>query len=183
MANRASNREIARNLSFVVLGMLMLSYASVPLYRLFCQVTGFGGTTQRARVISKPTLAQRFITVRFNTDTDPHLPWQFRPLQREVRVRVGDNTLVAFEARNLSDEPTRARATYNVTPFVAAKYFNKVQCFCFTDQYLAPHARATLPVSFFIDPEILDDPEAADVRNITLSYTFFSYESSNQSKF
>ena len=176
-----SNRSIALNLAAIAVGMLMLAYASVPLYRIFCQVTGFGGTTQRAAV-NRVAINDRTVTVRFNADTDPKLPWKFEPIERNVTVRLGENRLVAFRAQNLSNTPTKGTATYNVTPFAAGKYFNKIQCFCFEEQRLAPGQSATLPVSFFIDPAILKDPLVGDVANITLSYTFFSYDSANKSK-
>lgn len=179
-----TNRTLALQLMAIGLGMLMLAYASVPLYRLFCQVTGFGGTTQRVEAdvaLAVPT--ERFVTVSFDANTDPKLPWLFKPAQRSMKVRVGEQTLAVFTAKNQTDQPTRGRATFNVTPMAAGKYFDKVQCFCFEEQRLAPGASANLPVSFFIDPAMLDDPEIRDVTNITLSYTFFSYESANQSKF
>lgn len=178
-----SNRTIALQLLSLATGMLLLAYASVPLYRLFCQVTGFGGTTQRAAVQhpSAP-VGTRQITVTFDANTDRKLPWKFSPIERSVRVRPGENRLVAFRAVNESAVATRGTATYNVAPFAAGKYFSKIQCFCFDEQRLAPHQSANLPVSFFIDPAIVDDPELRDLTNITLSYTFFSYESANKSK-
>lgn len=176
-----SNRAIAQQLTAIAAGMLMLAFASVPLYRLFCQVTGFGGTTQEAKANSGKVV-DRTITVTFDGNTDTRLPWKFEPIEKSVKVKLGENRLIAFHATNESSEPTRGTATYNVTPFAAGKYFNKIQCFCFTEQRLAPNQSANLPVSFFIDPAILDDPEIRDVTNITLSYTFFSYESANKSK-
>ena len=176
-----SNRTLALNLAAIAVGMVMLAYASVPLYKIFCQVTGFGGTTQRS-VANVGKINAREVTVRFNTDTDPRLPWKFEPIEKEVKVHLGENRLVAFRATNLSDRVTKGTASYNVTPFQVGRYFNKIQCFCFEQQQLGPHETATLPVSFFIDPAILDDPQVHDVANITLSYTFFSYESVNQSK-
>ena len=178
-----TNQSLSLQLAAAALGMLMLAYASVPLYRLFCQVTGFGGTTQRAEAHAAPIrVGERRITVTFDANQDPRLPWEFTPLEPSVSVRLGENRLVAFRAKNLSNQATRGTATYNVTPFAAGKYFNKIQCFCFEEQRLGAHQSANLPVSFFIDPAILDDPEIRDVTNITLSYTFFSYESANQSK-
>jgi cytochrome c oxidase assembly protein subunit 11 len=177
-----SNRSIALHMAAIAAGMLMLAYASVPLYRLFCQVTGFGGTTQRVAANTSGRVVDRTITVTFDGNTDPRLPWKFEPLEKSVTVKLGQNRLIAFRAVSESNLPTRGTATYNVTPFAAGKYFNKIQCFCFEEQHLAPHQSANLPVSFFIDPAILDDPEVRDLANITLSYTFFSYESANQSK-
>jgi cytochrome c oxidase assembly protein subunit 11 len=178
-----SNRSIALQLAALSLGMLMLAYASVPLYRLFCQVTGFGGTTQRVEAGSAPAaVSARTMVVTFDANADPRLPWDFKPLEKTVTVKIGENRLIAFAAKNKTNQPTRGTASYNVTPHSAGKYFNKIQCFCFEEQHLAPHQSANLPVSFFIDPAILDDPETRDVTNITLSYTFFSYESANKSK-
>ena len=176
-----SNRATALNLMAIAVGMLMLAYASVPLNSLFCKVTGFGGTTQRAEANHTKRNA-RTITVHFNADTDPTLPWKFEPIEKTVTVQLGENRLIAFRATNLSNQPTKGTATYNVTPYALGQYFNKIQCFCFQQQQLAPQQTATLPVSFFIDPAMLDDPEARDIRNTTLSYTFFSYESANKSK-
>lgn len=173
-----SHRSTLVPLLAIIAGMLMLSYASVPFYNLFCRVTGFGGTTRRSD--SAPaTVSDRIITVRFNADTDPALPWKFEPIEREVRIHIGENRLVAFRATNESAEVTRGTATYNVTPNLAGKYFNKIQCFCFEEQHLNPGETATLPVSFFIDPAILEDANLAGLTNITLSYTFFSYDSRN----
>lgn len=164
--------------------MVMLVVASVPLYRLFCQVTGFAGTAKRAEGTVLPhTISARQVTVTFDANVDPHLSWEFKPIARSVDVHIGENKLVAFKAHNLSNIPTRGTATYNVTPYAVAKYFVKVQCFCFNEQHLAPGQTANLPVSFYIDPAFLDDPETRDITNITLSYTFFSYESANKSKF
>ncbi len=178
-----NNRTIALQLTALALGMLMLAYASVPLYRLFCQVTGFGGTAKRTEVSLVPnTISPRSVDVTFDANTDPALPWEFAPIEKTISMRIGENRLAAFRARNTSNEPTRGTATYNVTPYAAAKYFNKIQCFCFEEQHLAAGQSANLPVSFFIDPAILDDPETRDITNITLSYTFFSYESANKSK-
>ena len=178
----SKNRTLALNMAAIALGMLMLAYASVPLYRLFCEATGFGGTTRRVEANTITKISDHVITVRFNADIDPKLPWKFEPVEKSVQVHLGENRLVAFRAVNESNFPTRGTASYNVTPFAAGKYFNKIQCFCFEEQHLAPGQSANFPVSFFIDPAILDDPLVGKVTNITLSYTFFSYESANQSK-
>lgn len=176
-----ANRTLALEMAAIAIGMLMLAYASVPLYRLFCQVTGFGGTSQRVERAST-RVVDRTITVTFDANVDPRLPWAFAPIEPSVRVKLGENKLVAFRASNQSAAITKATATYNVTPFAAGRYFNKIQCFCFKEQQLAPGQSANMPVSFYIDPALLDDPETRDVTNITLSYTFFSYESANKSK-
>lgn len=160
-------------LSCLVAGMVMLAYASVPLYRIFCETTGFGGTTRRAES-DTATIVNRIMRVDFNADTDPNLPWKFAPVQRFVDVKLGANTLIAYNAENLSNEPITGVATYNVTPHEVGRYFIKIQCFCFEEQMLAPHEKVNMPVSFYIDPAILDDPEARDITQVTLSYTFFA---------
>jgi cytochrome c oxidase assembly protein subunit 11 len=171
MRNR--NRFLALNLLALAAGMLLLAYASVPLYRLFCEMTGYGGTTRQA--IGAPVAAsERTITVRFNADIDQSLPWEFRPLQKSMTVRLGEQVLAHYEARNLLNKPVSGHAVYNVVPFAAGPYFGKIECFCFTQQTLAPHARVDMPVSFYIDPAILDDPDLRNVKTITLSYTFFA---------
>jgi cytochrome c oxidase assembly protein subunit 11 len=174
-AGSKANKRLGIALILVPMAMVGASYASVPLYQLFCQVTGFGGTTQVAE--NAPEAAgERVFTIRFNADVDPALPWDFQPVQREMTLRVGESGLAHFEARNLSARPTAGTATFNVTPLKAGQYFNKVQCFCFSEQYLSPSARADLPVSFFVDPRIDDDPNLDEVKTITLSYTFFPDE-------
>lgn len=170
-----SNKRLGIALILVPVAMVGAAYASVPLYELFCQVTGFGGTTQVAE--SAPEVAgERVFTIRFNADIDPKLPWHFQPVQRDMTVRVGESGLAYFEARNLSARPTAGTATFNVTPLKAGQYFSKVQCFCFTEQLLSPGARVDMPVSFFVDPRIDDDPNLDEVKTITLSYTFFPDE-------
>lgn len=167
-----------RNLRIVLVGvvvtMLALAYASVPLYRIFCQKTGFGGTTQVAKAASNQ-IVDRKITVRFNADVHRDLLWKFRPLQTEIKVKVGENALAFYESYNWSDKPISGIATYNVTPDKAGIYFNKVACFCFEEQVLSPHQRVEMPVQFFIDPDFAKDPDLMDVNTITLSYTFFKY--------
>jgi cytochrome c oxidase assembly protein subunit 11 len=159
----------------VVVGMLGLTAAAVPLYRLFCQVTGYGGTTQRAEAAPTEGL-DRTITVRFNADVDPDLPWSFQPEQRQIEVRIGEQSLAYYRARNRSDRPVVGQAVYNVTPFKAGPYFDKIACFCFEEQVLAPGEEVDMPVSFYVDPAILDDPNTRDMHTITLSYTFFLIE-------
>jgi cytochrome c oxidase assembly protein subunit 11 len=162
-------------LASVVIGMLGLTAAAVPLYRLFCQATGYGGTTQRAEAAPDQGL-DRTITVRFNADVDPDLPWSFAPEQRQVEVRIGEQSLAFFRARNRSDHAIVGQATYNVTPFKAGPYFSKIACFCFEEQVLQPGQEVDMPVSFYVDPAILDDRNTQDVHTITLSYTFFLLE-------
>ena len=159
-------------LAMVLLAMGGLVYASVPLYRLFCQVTGFGGTT---RIAEAPpgVVGEAIVNVRFNADVNRNLPWTFRPAQREISIRVGEEALVYYVARNDAEVPITGTSTYNVTPPNAGRYFNKIECFCFTEQRLLPGESVNMAVSFFIDPEIVDDPDHGDLKTITLSYTFF----------
>ncbi len=159
----------------IVVGMLMLAYASVPLYDLFCRVTGFGGTTQQA-ITAPPESAilSRTMTVSFNSDTAPDLPWEFKPMQKAVTVRVGEKKLIFYRAKNLGDKPITGIATFNVTPEKAGGYFNKIQCFCFENQTLQPNEEVTMPVSFFVDPSVANDKNMDDLQDITLSYTFFT---------
>lgn len=161
----------------VVAGMTGLAFASVPLYQLFCQVTGFGGTPQVGlSEKSGVVVSDQRITVRFDANVSPSLPWRFKPEQREVEVRIGESSLAVYEAANLAERPVSGHATFNVTPYKAAQYFVKVACFCFDDQTLEPGQRVDMPVSFYVDPEILNDVNTRDVKTITLSYTFFRSE-------
>jgi cytochrome c oxidase assembly protein subunit 11 len=156
-----------------VLGVMvtLVSY-SVPLYRLFCAATGFGGQTQRAAVAADK-ISKRLITVRFETNVAPGLPWRFVPLQSQVKVHLGEDKLVFFRAENLTGQPIVGHATFNVTPTDTGIYFNKIQCFCFTEERLDGHAQADMPVDFFVSPQYAKDPETRDTDTITLSYTFF----------
>jgi cytochrome c oxidase assembly protein subunit 11 len=156
----------------VVLGMVGMSFAAVPLYRVFCAVTGYGGTPQIGPEQSR-TVSARTITVRFNADTSRELPWQFAPEQKQVRVKLGEQQVAFYTARNEAGHPVTGIATYNVTPDKVGKYFHKTACFCFNEQTLAPNQQMQLPVSFWVDPAIATDPATADVSVITLSYTFF----------
>jgi cytochrome c oxidase assembly protein subunit 11 len=173
---RASGKRLTVVVSAsVVVGMLGLTAAAVPLYQLFCQVTGYGGTTQRAEAAPGGELEQT-ITVRFNADIDPDLPWSFQPEQRQIEVRIGEQSLAYYRARNRSDHPVVGQAVYNVTPFKAGPYFDKIACFCFDEQVLGPGEEVDMPVSFYVDPEILNDPDTRNMHTITLSYTFFLIE-------
>ena len=156
----------------VVVAMVGLSFASVPLYRLFCQATGLGGTTQRAAT-APVKVAGALVTVRFDAETAPDLGWEFRPLQGSVAVLPGEEQKIFYRAVNKTGAPVTATATYNVTPAKAGIYFDKLQCFCFSEQHLAPGESADMGVVFFVDPDILSDPNTRDVRTITLSYTMF----------
>lgn len=170
-----SNRTVAIACVSFFVCMVGAAYASVPLYRLFCQVTGYGGTTQRVDQYSD-TILDKTIKVRFDANTSNGLPWDFKPVQREVSLRIGETMMVKYEAKNLFDEPTYGRASFNVAPGRAGAYFNKVECFCFTDTTLQPGEDMEMPVVFFVDPEIVNDPDLKDVKTITLSYTFFPIE-------
>jgi cytochrome c oxidase assembly protein subunit 11 len=156
--------------------MLGLGYASVPLYRLFCQVTGFGGTTMVASESKAATAAANAtgakISIRFDASAANDMPWTFRPSQATDTVTIGERDIATYVAKNISDQPITGMATFNVTPETAGKYFNKIQCFCFTEQTLAPGQEVTMPVLYFVDPAMLDDPNMAGVEQITLSYTF-----------
>ncbi len=159
-------------LGAVLAAMVTLVSFSVPLYRLFCAATGFGGATQRATAATD-AISNRVVTVRFTTDVAPDLPWRFRPEQSEVKVRLGDEKLVFFAAENLTDKPLVGHATFNVTPTKVGIYFKKIQCFCFSEERLDPHDKVDMPVDFFVDPKLASDPETREVDTITLSYTFF----------
>lgn len=153
-------------------GMLGAAYASVPLYALFCQVTGYGGTTQRAEV-NRSASIERTVRVRFDSNASPGVPWSFQPEEREVEVRLGETRQTAYRVRNLSARRVTAQATFNVTPLSAGAYFNKITCFCFTEQTLAPGEEREMQVVFFVDPAMLEVEELKDAPTITLSYTFF----------
>ncbi len=177
--NRNRNRLTALVAAGVVVGMVGMAYAAVPLYRIFCQVTGFGGTTQVATA-APAEVGERVITVRFNADTARGLHWHFQPQQRAITLQVGEEALAFYEAANDSEQRIVGTSTFNVTPAKAGSYFNKIECFCFTEQALAPGQRVDMPVSFFVDPAISEDPNLDDVKTITLSYTFFPVADSGQ---
>ncbi len=170
-----SNRTLAVACLVFFACMIGAAYASVPLYRIFCQVTGYAGTTRRVEQYSD-TILDKTIHVRFDANTVGGLPWDFKPAQREVTLRIGETTTVYFEAHNLSDRETYGRASFNVAPGLAGAYFNKVECFCFTDTTLKPGEDLKMPVVFFVDPDIVKDPDMKDATTITLSYTMFPIE-------
>ncbi len=170
-----SNLVVAGACLAFVAGMVGMAYAAVPLYALFCQVTGYGGTTQRVEQYSDKIL-DRKITVRFDANVAPGMPWKFEPEQRDVTMKIGETTQIAYRATNLFDRPTNGRATFNVVPELAGAYFNKVECFCFTDTTLKPGESLDMPVVFYVDPAIDDVPELKHTATITLSYTFFPVE-------
>ena len=153
-------------------GMVSLAYASVPLYRLFCQVTGFGGTTQRVANSSTAVL-DRTVTVRFDANTAPGLPWTFEPITKPLTVKLGETAIATYRATNTSTLTTVGTAAYNVVPDQAGVFFNKLACFCFTEQTLAPGQSVEMPVQFFVDPAMATDADGRRVNEITLSYTFF----------
>lgn len=169
-----SNGMIAGMCLAFVGGMVGMAYAAVPLYAMFCQITGYGGTTQRVEQYSDRVL-DREITVRFDANT-AGVPWDFKPVAREIKIKIGETTQAQYKATSLFDQPTAGRATFNVTPELAGAYFNKVECFCFTDTTLEPGASIDMPVVFYVDPDIVNVPELKDIKTITLSYTFFPLE-------
>ncbi len=169
---RRKNASTAVVLFSIAGGMVGLSFAAVPLYQLFCQITGFGGTP-RIAAAAPSTASAKTITVRFDANVNPALPWAFAPERAQVQVRAGVSTQINYKALNLSNRPATGTATFNVTPYKAGKYFSKIDCFCFTEQRLKAGQEALMGVQFFVDPEIFNDPNTRDVKTITLSYTFF----------
>ncbi|KAI3980101.1 hypothetical protein MKX01_034707 [Papaver californicum] len=168
-------------LSVLVCAMVGATYAAVPLYRRFCQATGYGGTVQRRETVEEKiarhaqdgTTSTREIVVQFNADVADGMQWKFTPTQREVRVKPGESALAFYTAENCSSTPITGVSTYNVTPMKAGVYFNKIQCFCFEEQLLQPGEQIDMPVFFYIDPEFATDPRCDGINNIILSYTFF----------
>jgi cytochrome c oxidase assembly protein subunit 11 len=163
---------LALGLVTVIGGMVGLSFASVPLYRMFCEATGYAGTPKIGPATSPGIVAQT-VEIRFNADTNPGLPWHFKPEQTEMKIRLGDEQPAFYSAHNLSSTSVTGVSTYNVTPEKAAKYFHKTACFCFNEQTLAPGQDMQFPLSFWVDPALATDPNTRDVTTITLSYTFF----------
>lgn len=170
---RSPNQSLAIILAVFVACMLGMAFAAVPLYKIFCQKTGYGGTPKIAKTASKKTVAGRLLTVRFTASCHRDMPLHFKPQQTSVTVKIGENGLAFYEAENISKLPVKGMATYNVTPDKAGQYFNKIACFCFEEQQFIPGKVLDMPVQFFIDPEFLKDPNVQDVDTITLSYTFF----------
>jgi cytochrome c oxidase assembly protein subunit 11 len=163
---------VALSLAGLVATMLGLAFASVPLYRLFCQATGYGGVPQRADRAPNEIL-DRTIRIRFDANVDRSLPWTFVPDQRVMDVKIGDTALAFFKATNNTDAAVTGRAIFNVAPELAGRYFTKIECFCFKQQTLVAHASAEMPVTFFVDPKIVDDEDTKSISEITLSYTFY----------
>ena len=169
------NSKVAAILVGVVVTMGALAWAAVPFYSWFCRVTGYAGTTNTSVQASDKVLDE-YVTVWFDANTAPDMPWQFKPKQRSIKLRIGESGMAFYEAYNPTDETVAGTASYNVAPDLAGYYFTKIQCFCFTEQVLKPHERVEMPVVFYVDPEIVDDPDAGRIRNITLSYTFYETE-------
>ena len=169
---RKRHGTVALTLVGLVAAMVGLSFAAVPLYRMFCQVTGYGGVPQRAEAAPAQAI-DRDIQVRLDANVDRSLPWSFAPVERQIDVKIGETTLAFFKAANKSDVPVKGTAVFNVVPEQAARFFNKIECFCFKVQTLAPGQSVEMPVTFFIDPKIVDDDDTKNIGEITLSYTFY----------
>lgn len=169
------NSKTVLSLVGVVFTMGALAWAAVPFYSWFCSVTGFGGTTQVSTQAPEEVLDE-VVRVRFDANVDKDMPWTFRPMQNKMEVRIGENAMAYYEAINNSDEPITGTASYNVAPDVSGYYFDKIQCFCFTEQTLQPGERVEMPVNFYVDPDLVNDRDASWVRDITLSYTFHRTE-------
>lgn len=173
MTSKAKTASMAGLLAVAMVGV---GFAAVPLYDLFCRVTGFGGTTQRAdaaAVVGDPVILNRTVSVRFDANVSPKLPWSFRPERTRDTVSIGARDMAIYIAQNNSAAPITGTASFNVTPVAAGKYFTKIQCFCFTEQRLEPGQQMRMPVLFYVDPKIMDDPDARNIEEITLSYTFY----------
>ena len=175
-----SNSRIVGMCVGIVLGMGGLAYASVPLYELFCQVTGYGGTTQQvdAEAAAGIAVIDRDINVRFDANTASSLDWNFAPEERQVTLKLGEQKLINYVAKNLSDEPIVGMASFNVTPQSVGVFFNKIECFCFTDTYIEPGGTLEMPVTFYVDPEMDQEKAMKALKTITLSYTFYESETS-----
>ncbi len=177
MVQGPNHKRLTIILVSLVFFMLGLAFLSVPLYRMFCKETGFGGTPRIAKMSELPLKKlERRIKVHFTANTHRDLPWQFKTMQSFTHVRLGQVKIIFYKARNTSNRPIIGMATYNITPEKAAPYFNKVACFCFEKQLLQPDEEMDMPVQFFLDPDYNDDPLLDDVHEITLSYTFFDYK-------
>ena len=170
---KKNNLKITFSLIFLVSFMFFLTFAAVPLYKLFCQVTGYGGTPKIVNFKDQIDISEKKIKIEFNSDVNKKLNWSFKPEQRSMESKIGDSILAFYKAKNNGNKSITGIATYNILPFEAAKYFNKVDCFCFEDQTLEPGEEVVLPINFYIDPKILDDPSVKHLNSIVLSYTFF----------
>ena len=170
---KKNNLKITFSLIFLVSFMFFLTFAAVPLYKLFCQVTGYGGTPKIVNVKDQINVSEKKIKIEFNSDVNKKLNWSFKPEQRSIESKIGDSILAFYKAKNNGNKSITGIATYNILPFEAAQYFNKVDCFCFENQTLEPGEDVVLPINFYIDPKILDDPSVKHLNSIVLSYTFF----------
>ncbi len=174
------NTRIALRLALLVAAMVALAFASVPLYRLFCELTGIDGTPLRAS--QAPGAVAGEVGVRFDANISSALPWKFGPVQRTVRIQPGARTQMLYRATNLTARTTTGTAVFNVTPAVAGQYFSKIECFCFTEQVLKGGQSIDMPVVFFVDPRLREDPSTRHIDEITLSYTFYPVESRQASR-
>ncbi len=174
MARDANAKTLTRLVGVVVV-MGALAWASVPFYNWFCRVTGFGGTPGVAYA-GADVILDKTIKIRFDASKNRDMPWEFKPVVREMELRIGETGLAFFEAYNPTDRPIAGQAAYNITPYEAGGFFNKIECFCFTEQVLQPGERVEMPVTFYVDPEIVDDRDAKYTHTITLSYTFYEID-------
>lgn len=172
MDQAAKNRRVLIIVALTVLGMVGVTFAAVPLYRLFCQVTGYNGTTMLADK-APDTIIDRTVTIRFNTDVSPEIAWRFKPEKAQLKTKIGAQNLISYNTKNVGDRTLVGTAIYNVTPAKVGKYFHKIECFCFQEQALTAGEEMQMPVVFFVSPEFASDPHMDDVDTITLSYTFF----------
>ena len=175
MTREGNNLRTGLLAGALAVSMVGVGFAAVPLYRIFCQVTGFGGTTMRVDEAQAATInpTGKSITIRFDANHAGDLPWEFKPERPTDRVSIGARDLSIYIAKNLANEAVTGTASFNVTPAVAGQYFNKIQCFCFTQQTLKPGQQVRMPVVYYVDPKILTDPDTKDIEEITLSYTFY----------
>ncbi|MBT5002629.1 MAG: cytochrome c oxidase assembly protein [Tateyamaria sp.] len=174
MALSGSQKTVVQTVGLVVF-MAGLAWASIPFYDWFCRVTGFGGTTSVSEVVSS-TILDQTIKVRFDASLERNMPWEFTPVVREMELRIGETGLAFYEAFNPTDKPVAGSASYNVAPYAAGGFFSKIDCFCFEEQILEPGERIQMPVTFYIDPDIVTDRDAKYVHSITLSYTFYQID-------
>lgn len=176
-----NNKKVVLWCVGALLTMGAATWAAVPLYRIFCQVTGYGGTPMRAEQ-APSVVSDRTILVRFDANVTPGMPWDFQPVQRTMEIKLGENGLAFYKAHNTSDKPIKGTASFNVSPDAAGAFFGKIECFCFTEQTLAPGESVDMPVSFFVDPSIAEDRDAHVIKEITLSYTFYPVAESSGAK-
>lgn len=169
------HRKVGTACALVAAGMVGMAYAAVPLYQIFCQTTGYGGTTQVAAAPSEKVL-DRTIIMRFDANISKKLAWKFEPVEPKIKLRIGENRIAMYRATNISDKPSTGTASFNVSPAAAGIHFNKIECFCFTEQTLQPGESVEMPVSFYVDAGIVDDPDASYIEQLTLSYTFYPSE-------